>query len=295
MTISEQEVISQYHLHWLVWHNKHTELQTVLQDTEYTDDQLELKDPRGRTPLMLAITIGHIDCVRVLLDAGANVNCEKDGWTAVQEATARGDAALLALVLGRRDWQRNVRHAAGVPELLDKLSLAPDFYVEMKWEFSSWVPLVARLCPSDTYRVFKRGANVRLDTTLLGFSGSNWERGDRSYDKTESVSGYECKVFTANDVQVVSRARWEHVPRQARAPRRPLASPLAPLLAAAPAPDPAPPGRGAVAGLLLRGCGRAGSGASPGSHHEGAKIPGHALALRRLSLTVCMRGFLLDL
>lgn len=43
------------------------------------------------------------------------------------------------------------------------------------------VPLVARMCPSDTYKVYKQGSNVRIDTTLLGFDHSNWQRGDKSY------------------------------------------------------------------------------------------------------------------
>lgn len=43
------------------------------------------------------------------------------------------------------------------------------------------VPLVSRLCPSDVYKVFKRGSNVRIDTTLLGFDHTTWQRGDRTY------------------------------------------------------------------------------------------------------------------
>lgn len=40
---------------------------------------------------------------------------------------------------------------------------------------------MSRLCPSDTYRVYKRGANVRIDTTLLGFDNATWQRGNRTY------------------------------------------------------------------------------------------------------------------
>ena len=64
--------------------------------------------------------------------------------------------------------------------MLQQLREAPDFYIEMKWEFTSWVPLVSRVSPSDTYRVFKSGANVRIDTTLVGFDSMSWQRGSRS-------------------------------------------------------------------------------------------------------------------
>lgn len=40
---------------------------------------------------------------------------------------------------------------------------------------------MSRLCPSDVYKVYKRGANVRIDTTLLGFDNATWQRGNRTY------------------------------------------------------------------------------------------------------------------
>ncbi|XP_072107070.1 ankyrin repeat domain-containing protein 13D-like [Mobula birostris] len=166
-------------LHRLVWQNRHRQLGAALGEGQH---DLEELDPRGRTPLHLAISLGHLESARVLLSHGAEVSAENlRGWTALQEAVSTGDPELVELVLQYRDYQRASRRLAGIPELLRQLRRAPNFYVEMKWEFTSWVPLVSRICPSDVYRVWKSGANLRVDTTLLGFNQMTWLRGNRSY------------------------------------------------------------------------------------------------------------------
>ncbi|KAG5899028.1 hypothetical protein JTB14_000054 [Gonioctena quinquepunctata] len=282
--VSEECIKLEYPLHWCVWHNDYKNLSALLTKKEHDKEK---KDVRGRTPLMLAVTLGHLESTRTLLNFEANVNCENmKGWTVVQEAVATGDPELLQIVLESRDFQRYTSRMAGIPELLQKLKEAPDFYVEMKWEFTSWVPLVSRMCPSDTYKVYKQGSSVRIDTTLLGFDHTSWQRGNRSYvfqgqndgatmmeidhdtqqvyceqmrttedtmgilipneesvsqrlttpivttyidtekisfernkagmwgwrsDKTEVINGYECKVFSATNVELITKTRTEHL------------------------------------------------------------------------------------
>jgi len=288
-------------LHRAVWYDETESLTSLLSCSPVVG--LEVKDHHGRTPLMLAVSLGRLECTRLLLDAAANVNTECDGWTIVQEATATGDPELVQLVLDQRDRQRYSTRIGGIPDLLKKLKDAPDFYVEMTWEFTSWVPLVSRMCPSDTYRVYKRGSSVRVDTTLLGFDQNSWVRGSRSYiftgtnsgakfyeidhdtkqvyveemgiepdvdslkfttpeqvqhrlstpliqtfldidnisfqraksglfgwggERTEPVSGMDCKVFGANNVEIVTKTRTEHMTaedkQRAKANKNPLLS-----------------------------------------------------------------------
>uniref|UniRef100_A0A8C1E3S5 Ankyrin repeat domain 13A n=1 Tax=Cyprinus carpio carpio TaxID=630221 RepID=A0A8C1E3S5_CYPCA len=279
-------------LHALVWQNDYRRLEKEIQTSN-----IEEVDPRGRTPLHLAVSLGHLESVRVLLRHGADVSKENDkNWTVLQEAVSTGDPEMVQLVLQRRDYLKASTALGGVPELLCKIRESPDFYMEMKWEFTSWIPLVSRVCPSDVCRIWKSGACLRVDTTLLGFENMTWIRGRRSYifrgednstelmevnhedevvdterfdlsremedvtldsmqpavqevakrlttpivntyldtkniafersksgiwgwrsDRTEVVNGFESKVFSVNNVNVVIRTRTEHLTDEEKA------------------------------------------------------------------------------
>uniref|UniRef100_A0A182PN58 Ankyrin repeat domain-containing protein n=1 Tax=Anopheles epiroticus TaxID=199890 RepID=A0A182PN58_9DIPT len=176
--ITIDKIKESYPIHWHVWNNDYQELQQAIGEKQH---DLEKLDPRGRTPLMLAVRLCHLECVKALLAAKCNANVECDGWSVVQEAVCSGDPNILTAILEVRDLQRHIKRVSHVPQLLQHLQDTPDFYIEMKWEFTSWVPLMSRVCPSDTYKVYKRGSNVRIDTTLLGFDNNSWQRGNRSY------------------------------------------------------------------------------------------------------------------
>ncbi|XP_003975031.1 ankyrin repeat domain-containing protein 13A [Takifugu rubripes] len=166
-------------LHSAVWENDYRKLEEQIRIPQ---NDIEAVDPRGRTPLHLAVSLGHLESVRVLLRHNASVTKENaSNWTVLQEAVSTGDPEMVQLVLQRRDYLKASTALGGVPELLAKIRESPDFYMEMKWEFTSWIPLLSRVCPSDVCRIWKSGANLRVDATLLGFENMTWIRGRRSY------------------------------------------------------------------------------------------------------------------
>ncbi|KAK7811819.1 hypothetical protein U0070_016891 [Myodes glareolus] len=227
----------------------------------------------------------------------------------LHEAVSTGDPEMVYTVLQHRDYHNTSMALEGVPELLHKILEAPDFYVQMKWEFTSWVPLVSRICPNDVCRIWKSGAKLRVDITLLGFENMSWIRGKRSFifkggdnwaelmevnhddrvvttehfdlsqemerltldlmkpksreverrltspvintsldtkniafertksgfwgwrtDKAEVVNGYEAKVYTVNNVSVITKIRTEHLTEEEKKRYKEDRNPLESLL-----------------------------------------------------------------
>eukprot|EP00731_Ephydatia_muelleri_P023640 Em0015g1223a len=173
------DISGQWPLHFFVWQDDSDALNSALQSRQY---DRERPDPRGRTPLHLAVTLQRVKCVQVLLKHGANtLAVNRHHWNVFQEAICTGNSELAGLVLQYRDEQLAAVSSDEIPVMLAKLESTPDFYIEMTWKFSSWVPLVSRLCPSDTYRIWKKGTSVRVDTTLIGFERLSWVRGNLSF------------------------------------------------------------------------------------------------------------------
>lgn len=310
MSATKSPLSSTWPIHWAVFVNNKDDLKRLLANTFDLKNRLGEKDPRGRSPLMLAVTLGHTECAKLLLEAGSNPNIEDpSGFNVLQESLTLGDHEFVADVLQRRDFHRYCSRIDGVPAALLRLRDTKDFYVEMKWEFTSWLPVVSSFCPSDTYKIYKRGSKVRFDTTLIGFDQNTWQRGSRSYvfscdegearfmefdhearlvhvesmktmdpnapeasavrqpdemitrrmsspmsitylntdkisferakagligfrqDRTETINGYDCKVFYASPLEIVTKCRTEHLsPEDKETYKSSLAGKKAPFL-----------------------------------------------------------------
>lgn len=136
----------------------------------------------GNTPLHLAIMLNRQACADVLIDAGVSLSIKnKDSWTPLEEAISLGDRDLLRKLLKLHRTLEREKSKKRTPMLLKQINQFGDFYLQIKWEFHSWIPLASRLLPNDICKIYKRGANIRLDSTLVDFSDMKWQRGNISY------------------------------------------------------------------------------------------------------------------
>jgi hypothetical protein len=172
-------------LHCAVWDDDLDALHALLERAvglkpEAKAALLEHRDAHDNTPLLLAYRCGRTRAAKALLAAGAYSKARTDGWEAIQVAALSQNPDLTRSAVISFLAETEAAFQRRLPALQATLEAVPDFQLEMKWSFSSWVPLLSKLLPGDTYSIFKRGSSLRLDTTLLGMSGLRWERGSVS-------------------------------------------------------------------------------------------------------------------
>lgn len=163
-----------------------TEEESILAEerADILSASIDRRDVPGReTPLHLAVKLKDATAVDMLMAAGADWSLQNEqGWSALQEAIcAREDA--LALIITRHyqplAWAKWCRR---LPRIIAAMRRMRDFYMEVTFQFeSSVIPFIGRIAPSDTYKIWKRGSNLRADMTLAGFDGFRIQRSDQSF------------------------------------------------------------------------------------------------------------------
>ncbi|KAJ0806798.1 putative ankyrin repeat domain-containing protein [Helianthus annuus] len=134
------------------------------------------------TPLHLAVKFGDVTATEMLMLAGADWSLQNEqGWSALQEAICNREETIARIIVRHYQpiaWGKWCRR---LPRLLGTMRRMRDFYMEITFQFeSSVIPFISRIAPSDTYKIWKRGANLRADMTLAGFDGFRIQRADQT-------------------------------------------------------------------------------------------------------------------
>ncbi|EDW00745.1 ankyrin repeat domain-containing protein 13C [Drosophila grimshawi] len=172
--------------------------------------EVAAKDTHGNTPLHLAVMLGRNCCVRLLLANNAPVKVKNnEGWSPLAEAISYGHRQTITQLLRMLKLQSREHMESRRERLVEALRQMQDFYMEFKWDFQSWLPLVSRILPSDICRLYKCGASLRLDTTLVDFNDMRWDRGDISFLFRGEAPPNESLVLLDNEQLCYQRLRYE--------------------------------------------------------------------------------------
>uniref|UniRef100_A0A7N0U7T5 Ankyrin repeat domain-containing protein n=1 Tax=Kalanchoe fedtschenkoi TaxID=63787 RepID=A0A7N0U7T5_KALFE len=145
---------------------------------------IDRRDVPGRmTPLHLSVQLRDPISAEILMAGGADWSLQNEnGWSALQEAVCTREETI-AMIIARHyqplAWAKWCRR---LPRIVCSANRIRDFYMEISFHFeSSVIPFIGRIAPSDTYRIWKRGSNLRADMTLAGFDGLRIQRSDQTF------------------------------------------------------------------------------------------------------------------
>lgn len=145
---------------------------------------IDRRDVPGReTPLHLAVRLRDPVSAEILISAGADWSLHNErGWSAFQEAVCTGEDAIARIIARHCHPLAWAKWCRRLPLIVSSVAAIRDFYMEISFHFeSSVIPFIGRIAPSDTYRIWKRGPNVRADMTLAGFDGFCIQRSDQTF------------------------------------------------------------------------------------------------------------------
>ncbi|KAL4591055.1 hypothetical protein LXL04_004003 [Taraxacum kok-saghyz] len=138
--------------------------------------------PNRDTPLHLAVKLGDVTSTEMLMLAGADWSLQNEhGWSALQEAICNREEVIARIIVRHYQPIAWAKWCRRLPRLVATMRRMRDFYMEITFQFeSSVIPFISRIAPSDTYKIWKRGANLRADMTLAGFDGFRIQRADQT-------------------------------------------------------------------------------------------------------------------
>lgn len=173
-----------YYLHKMIYRRDYDMINQLLNSKISNKSEiLEEKDHRGNTPLMLAVKLIHLSkdygkIARLLLRHGSFPKVrDRNGWSVLDEAVEKGDKYLISEIFDSLVAYKQEKWNESKKLSLNALERLPDFYLEMKWKFdSSVIPLLSRIAPRDTIKIWKVGRQIRFDMTLVGYKNLRTKR-----------------------------------------------------------------------------------------------------------------------
>jgi len=144
-------------------------------------------DCRGNTPVLLCVILHYNKkdsiynkILTLLLENGANYKLkDKNQWTPLSIAISYSDKEMVEILYRVYLKRREEKLKSKSLIIANYFKNMKDFYVELKWKVK--IPLLSFLCPNDTFKITKFGANTRSDFTFVDYKKLSVIRKQLSY------------------------------------------------------------------------------------------------------------------
>ena len=164
-------------------------------------------DIRGNTPVLLTVLLhNHInkkkfyrnkiflDILKILLENEADFKIKNiNKYTPLDLAAFHKDREIISIIYDYYLKRYEFKVKRWGDEFTKYFQNMKDFYFVLKWKVH--IPLLSFLCPNDKCPVWKKGANLRMDTTFKDFKNLKVIRNPFSYlmisDENNKVDFYK--------------------------------------------------------------------------------------------------------
>ncbi|CAD8077676.1 unnamed protein product [Paramecium primaurelia] len=102
------------------------------------------------------------------------------GWSAMDESLSQRSIYATALLFQQCYRNKRNEFLNQFHQLSTVLQQVPNFQLDMNWNFDSPLPFIKLLAPNDTIKLYKYKQQLRLDSTLVGFSKLQCKRRNMS-------------------------------------------------------------------------------------------------------------------
>ncbi|CAK80878.1 unnamed protein product (macronuclear) [Paramecium tetraurelia] len=102
------------------------------------------------------------------------------GWSAMDESLSQRSIYATALLFQQCYRIKRNEFVNQFYQLSTVLQQVPNFQLDMNWNFDSPLPFIKLLAPNDTIKLYKYKQQLRLDSTLVGFSKLQCKRRNMS-------------------------------------------------------------------------------------------------------------------
>ncbi len=134
------------------------------------------------TIILHCITKNQIfkDILLLLLSMGADFKKkDKFNFTPLDIAVSYNNKEIVSILYDRYVKRRSEKFRRNLRQISNYFKTMNDFYVELKWKVH--VPLLSFLCPYDVCPIWKKGTDIRMDTSFVDFKSLSTVRNPNSF------------------------------------------------------------------------------------------------------------------